>query len=185
MRIILLTSLSLLFSQTLNLGEYISLKDHPKSKGVNLKLQPPDGWEIREANRPNTLKIFVYNLNTYMIIIKDNSTFFSRNQTSELLNDNEYVNSLVTSITSAAQDVVIIKQSIVTVDTYPTLEIISTGRGERLGIETTLFSKHWIIFYEDKIVMLMSNSIDYQEFQTFDPIYTLITNSIIFPDQYN
>ena len=60
------------------LGEYISIKDHPKAKEVNLKLKVPVGWEVKEGDRPNIVKKFVNEGNTYLIIIKDNVTFFSR-----------------------------------------------------------------------------------------------------------
>ena len=37
------------------LGDYISFKDNPKAKGVNIKVRKPIGWELRSGTGPNTL----------------------------------------------------------------------------------------------------------------------------------
>lgn len=69
------------------LGDYISIKDHPKAKTVNLKLKVPIDWEIKEAERPNIVKKFVKGNNSYIILIKDYITFLSRREAKELLSD--------------------------------------------------------------------------------------------------
>ena len=65
-------------SYNFKLGDYISIKDHPKAKGVNLKLKAPSDWQIMEADRPNIVKKFVNDNSTYMITVKDYITFLSR-----------------------------------------------------------------------------------------------------------
>lgn len=56
------------------LGDFLSIDGHPKAKGINLKIKPPVGWKIEEGDRPNIVKKFVYENNSYMIITKDESS---------------------------------------------------------------------------------------------------------------
>jgi len=167
------------------LGDFISINDHLKAKGVNLKLKYPIGWKIEEGDRPNIVKKFVYKNNSFMIIVKDNITFFSRNEIRELFKDKEYINEFVTDASSFLQNPEILYQSIVTVDRYPTLLFTLKGKMERSGIKMDLIFKNWIVFYEDKIVYLQCGGLDNNEFNTLEKLYTSITNSVIFPEQYN
>lgn len=168
-----------------DIGDYISIKGHSKAKGVNLKLKPPIGWEIREGDRPNIVKKFVYGNNSYMIIVKDNITFFSRNEVREFLEDEDYVNDFITDASSSVQNPEILNHNIVTIDKYPTLVFTMKGQMERSGIKMSLIFKNWIIFYEDKIVLLQCGGLNNKEFNTLEGLYNLITNSVIFPEQYN
>jgi hypothetical protein len=168
-----------------DLGNYISIEGHPKAKGVNLKLKPPVGWAIEEGDRPNIVKKFVYDNNSYMIIVKDNITFFSRNEVRELLEDDVYVNEFISDASSFLQYPEILNHVIVTIDKYPTLVFTMKGQMERSGIKMSLIFKNWIIFYEDKIVFLQCGGINNNEFYTLEGLFNLITNSVIFPEQYN
>lgn len=168
-----------------NLGNFISIEGHPKAKGVNLKLKPPIGWAVEEGDRPNIVKKFVYDNNSYMIIVKDNITFFSRNEVRELLEDNDYVNEFISDASSFLQYPEILNHDIVTIDKYPTLVFTMKGQMERSGIKMSLIFKNWIIFYEDKIVFLQCGGINNREFYTLEGLFNLITNSVIFPEQYN
>jgi hypothetical protein len=168
-----------------DLGNYISIEGHPKAKGVNLKLKPPVGWAIEEGDRPNIVKKFVYDNNSYMIIVKDNITFFSRNEVRELLEDDVYVNEFISDASSFLQYPEILNHDIVTIDKYPTLVFTMKGQMERSGIKMSLIFKNWIIFYEDKIVFLQCGGINNNEFYTLEGLFNLITNSVIFPEQYN
>lgn len=167
------------------LGEYLSIKGHPKSKEVNLKLKVPIGWEVREGDRPNIVKKFTKEGNTYLILIKENMTFFSRSETREYLNEGNFVNDFVQETSSAMKDLEILEKKIVTLDTYPTLQFKVSGKMERSGITIPMIMKCWVVFYEDKIVFLQSMGINNAEFRALEQLYFLITNSVIFPDQYN
>jgi len=168
-----------------NLGDYISIKDHSKAKGVNLKLKVPIGWEILEGNRPNIVKKFVNGSNSYLIQIKDYVTFFSRKLSMEMLSDQEFQNELIDGLNSFLKNPQILNQNVITVDTYPTLEFTVKGKVERLGRKFGMTMKWWIIFYEDKIVTLQSSGMDNEEFKVLEYLYTSITNSVVFPEQYN
>lgn len=120
-----------------------------------------------------------------MIIVKDNITFFSRNEIRELLSDDEYVNEFLSEASSFLAKPEILNHSIVSVDKYPSLTFIMRGELERLGIKMSIIQKCWMIFFEDKIVYLQCGGLDNKEFSALEKLYDLITNSVIFPEQYN
>lgn len=167
------------------LGEYVSIKDHPKSKEVNLKLKVPVGWEVKEGDRPNIVKKFTNEGNTYLILIKDNVTFFSRKQIREALQEDNFVEEFVQETSSFLKTPQVIDQSVVTVDTYPSVQFKVKGKMERSGLTFPVIMKCWVVFYEDKIIFLQAMGIDNPEFRALEQLYSLITNSVIFPEQYN
>jgi len=167
------------------LGEYISIKDHPKAKEVNLKIKVPIGWEVKEGDRPNIVKKFVNEGNTYLILIKDNVTFFSRKQMRESLQEDNFVKEFVQEASSFLKSPQVIDQSVVTIDTYPAVQFKVKGKMERSGLTFPVIMKCWVVFYEDKIIFLQEMGIDNPEFRALEQLYALITNSVIFPEQYN
>lgn len=172
-------------SLNFSLGDYVSINGHPKAKGVNLKLKQPDGWEIQEGDRPNIIKKFIYKTNMYMILIKNNVMFVSRNEAKEYLSDDEYVNELIVESSSFLKDSKIVNNKIITIDTYPALEFTLSGNMERSGFNLKVIMKCWMIFYEDKNIFLQCMSFNIEDFNMLENLYNLITNSVIFPEQYN
>lgn len=166
------------------LGDYISIKDHPKAKGVNMKIKVPIGWEVKEGNRPNIVKKFTNEENMYLILTKNNVTFFSRNQILEALADDNYKDELIQDYISILTNPLVLEKEIVTIDTYPTLKIKIKGEMERSGISLPLIMTCWTIFYEDKIVFLQAMGMDTPEYKILEQLYFQITNSVIFPEQY-
>lgn len=169
----------------LALGEYVSIKDHPKAKGVNLKLKVPLGWEVKEGDRPNIVKKFTNEGNTYLILIKDNVTFFSRKQIREAFQEDNTVEEFVKEASSFLIKPQVIDQSVVTIDKYPSVQFKVKGKMERSGLTFPVIMKCWVVFYEDKIIFLQAMGIDNPEFRALELLYSLITNSVIFPEQYN
>ncbi len=168
------------------LGDYINLKDHSKAKGVNLKIRVPIDWEEKESNRPNIVKKFSKEKGVYMVTIKNNRTFLSRTEATEIYNDKGYTDNLINELASFYKKFKIIKKSIVTIDRYPALKIKFKGEAEQLGYTIPMTSIYWYILYEDKIIILSANS--YKQgvvFETLEPLFMLITNSIVFQEQYN
>lgn len=166
----------------LKLGEYLSIKDHPKAKGVNLKLRVPIGWEVKEGDRPNIVKKFTNNQITYLILIKDNVTFFSRKQIRESFQENNFVEEFVHG--SYLKDPQLIEKQISTVDFYPSFVFKYKGDAELSGLTLPLIMKCWVVFYEDKIVYFQGFGMDDHEFTVLEQLYSMITNSVIFPEQY-
>ena len=110
---------------------------------------------------------------------------FRSNEVRELLEDDVYVNEFISDASSFLQYPEILNHDIVTIDKYPTLVFTMKGQMERSGIKMSLIFKNWIIFYEDKIVFLQCGGINNNEFYTLEGLFNLITNSVIFPEQYN
>lgn len=174
-----------LSSYNFKLGDYISIKDHSKAKDVNLKLKVPVGWEVKEGDRPNIVKKFINENNSFLILVKDNITFQSRNEVKEMLSDQEFTDDIIKGASSFLKNTQILNQKIITVGTYPTLEFTVKGEAERLGYKFGMIMKFWFIFYEDKIVTLQGGGLDNVEFKFLENLYTMLTNSVIFPEQYN
>jgi hypothetical protein len=168
-----------------SLGDYFSTKGHPKAKDVNLKLRKPTGWKIEEGNRPNIVKKFVYNDYVYLIQIMNNFTFISRNEAIDVLNDDEFVTDVMSEASSFLREPEIINSQVVTIDKYPALEFTIRGNKERMGYNIEMVMKNWVILYEDKIVYLQFAGVDNKEFTTLVSLCDMITNSVIFPEQYN
>lgn len=167
------------------LSEYISIKNHPKAKEVDLKIKPPIGWEVKEGNRPNVVKMFVNDGNSYLITIKNNVTFYSRKQIREMFKEEKFLTKFALESSSFLKNPEILDQSIVTIDNYPAIQFKVKGKMEVTGVKFSFIIKSWLVFYEDKIVIFQSMGSDNNEFIALEKLYTQITNSIIFPDQYN
>ena len=167
------------------LGEYISIKDHPKAKGVNLQIKMPIGWEVEEGVLPNTVKKFLNKGNTYSILIKDNVTFFSRKQIREMLQNENFVKEFVENECAFFNTPIVLEQSVVSINNYPAIRFLVKGKMEQQGLTVTIIMKNWVVFYEDKKIYLAGGGIDNPEFGALEQVYSMITNSVIFPDQYN
>jgi hypothetical protein len=166
------------------IGSYINLNGHKKSKGVNFRIKAPVDWEISEGDRPNIVKKFIKDGNLFLISIIESYTFFSRKQIRELLSDKSYLKDFVNEQLSVITSPEILKNQVVTVDTYPAIELKVRGSYERLGNVLSSTIKMWYVFYEDKIVLFKAISFKASDFKGYENLYDLITNSVIFPEQY-
>lgn len=166
------------------LGEYISLKNHPKSNGVDLKIKAPLDWEIKEGLRPHIVKKFEYNLNSFGITIKENQTFYSRKQAKELFLKQEYLNDIHEELSSFLANSIILDEFFVSIDNYPGYYFKVSGEMERSGITLPVYILNWIIYYEDSIIILQGIGIIQKESQELEKTFFKIINSIIFPEQY-
>jgi hypothetical protein len=167
------------------LGDYISIKDHPKAKEVDLHIKVPLGWEVKEGDRPHIVKKFVYETNVYLVQIRENVTFLSREQSKKMLLEDIDLEEYAQKFTSFLENPTILDKSIVTVDNYPSIQIKAKGSMERLGLKVPVMMKSWFVFYEDKIIILQAMGNDNSEFRALESLYTMITNSVIFPEQYD
>lgn len=165
------------------LEEYVSIKGHPKAKDVDLKLQPPLGWKVLEGNRPNIVKKFEYETNSYLILVKDNITFFSRNEYKDLLNDNDWVNEIIANTLSFFENYQMMERKTISIDNYPALKFTVKGVVEKSGYEIEMIMSNYMLFYEDKIITLQAGGLP-NDFKRFEGLFDSITNSIIFPEQY-
>jgi hypothetical protein len=158
--------------------------DHPKAKGVNFSLKAPNGWECREADRPNIVKKFVWKTNIFLVIVKDGLSFISRNQAKKYLNDEDIKKELLQGSLDAYKNSKIYSSKVVSIDAYPSLEVVLDGDVERLGVTLKSYCKQWTIFYEDKIIIVQGVSYNKGDFLKYESIYNLMAATITFPDQY-
>lgn len=178
----LLSLSQLSFTQvSYKLDDYINIVDDSKAKGVSMKFRPPKIWEEVEPKGPNTVKKYIYGTNTIVISIKDSPTFISRSEAKDLLSDSEYLKELVNNISGDSE---VLNYSLVTVGTYPTLELLKLTKVEKLGINYNIFSLMWLIFYEDKLISVSGASISNDDFKDYLFLYYFVADSIIFPEQY-
>jgi hypothetical protein len=186
-----LISVSKKSSQSTKLGEYVIYENHPKAKGVNFKVKKPNGWEKMEGDRPNVVQKFLKGTNSYMTLILDTGQFISKSQGKELLNDEEIANEMANGMLSVGENSKLISKKYITVDNYPSLEIIMETDVERIGVIGRTRFIIWNVFYEDRLVQLMAgtlikaNGVEVESDWKSDlATYRLVTNSMIFPDQY-
>ena len=97
----------------------------------------------------------------------------------------KFTNEFIQELVSTLQSLQLINKSVVTVDNYPAISFKVTGNIERTGLKFPVIMKCWLIFYEDKVVYLQSAGINNSNFKLLEFVYTSITNSVIFPEQYN
>jgi len=178
-------------SQSTKLGQYILYENHPKAKGVNFKLKKPNGWEKMEGDRPNVVQKFVKGTSSYMTLILETGQFISKSQGKELLNDNETANEMANQMLTIGKNSKLISKKYVSVDNYPSLEIIMEATYERVGVEMRFRYIIWNTFYEDRLVQMMAgtllktNGVEVESNWKSDlATYQSVINSVIFPDQY-
>lgn len=168
----------------ISLGSFVDLSGHPKAKGVNLKIKAPKGWEVQEGVGPNIIKKFVIDNSYFSIMVRENMKFFSRNQSRDLLNDEEYTRSLSTGLMSSLTDSKLINESIITLGGYPAYQVEITGRKDRSGLQYEYSGLYWIVFFEDKLVTLSFSSRMKHEFEALKVLAYLVADSLVMIDKY-
>lgn len=167
------------------LGEYYSIKDHPKAKGVNLKVKVPKGWEVLEGDRPNVVVKFLNGNDMFLVMVRDAETFISKKSAKELFEDEEFVTELKGAYNSQFNQWSLLGKKMVTIDNYPALELTVSGSGERLGVNFEMIMKTWYFFYDDKFIYLQGSGVKSNTWAERSQLFFLITNSVVLPDQYN
>jgi len=168
----------------LELGGYISYKNHPKAKGVNIKIKDPVAFEKNEGDRPNIVAKFFNKENflSYLIQINDGANFVSSSIFEELFSSKNDIENFAKKYTSSLGiDYVSSKKT--EIDNYPAIEIIYDKVLNIGDKDLPTRNVVWMIFYEDKFIYLYAAG-DYQNFDTNYYTSLIITNSIVFEDQY-
>jgi hypothetical protein len=167
------------------LGDYLSIKGHLKSKGINLRIRPPKGWSIEEGNGPNVVKKFIKKGNTFVIITKDAATFWTRAAYREMYSDEASIRDFAESGICDGGE--LIDYALVTVGMYPALQIEQKCPTEIIEKKYVMNQIAWNIFYEDKVVMLMGMSMESKnmEFEELKKIYSFVAATTSFPEQFN
>lgn len=185
--IALLFNSNLIYGQTpngLELGGYYSIVNHPKSKGVNLKIKVPIGWEIKEGNRPSIVTKFVKNTNMFIVSINENKTFFSKKIVLEAFKDTSDLSDFAEEMIQEYQNYEILRKRLVTIEDYPTVNFLAKVTLERNGLEIPVIVEYWVVYYEDMLVLFQGFSSENYEKKEISMMFSLIVNSALFLDKY-
>ncbi len=137
------------------------------------------------STAPKHCKKIVKDGNSFVILTTENMTFFSRKQSRELLDSEDFFDSYIQELRSSLNNLVIISKSIVTIDNYLALQLEIRATVEQSGVNMSVGMESYLILYEDKIVSLQGMGPDTVEFKALKKLYKLMMLSVVFPDQYN
>ncbi len=172
-----------------NSSQYVNIEKYPKAKGVAMKLKVPTGWKVEKNNpRPGVVISFqdLSNIRMYVVVVTDNFTFFSKKESArkidKILSEKAKLKEIARSM--IGNNVNNFSAKKIFVDRFPALEFTLEGQTENAGYKITLIIKSWIVYYEDKIITLMGSIYNTQNKLVTEAIYKLITNSVVFPEQY-
>ena len=108
-----------------------------------------------------------------------------------MLNDEEIGNEITKELMAIGKNSKLISKKYVTVDNYPSLEVVMETDVERIGVMGRTRFIIWNVFYEDRLVQLMAGTLlkadgieVESDWKSNLATYRLVTNSMIFPDQY-
>ena len=167
------------------LGEYISYKNHPKAKGVNIKIKDPLAFEKQEGDRPNIVAKFnnkKQNL-IYLLQINDLPFFISTSSFEQDLSSSQEVESFAKEYISDL-NVSYVSSKLTKVDRYPAIEVVVDQTLTILDNKILVRGVMWILYYEDKLINLFATC-PKEDFKKNYFAFLKITNSILFEDQYN
>ena len=187
-------------SDFLNLrGDYkriYSTKDSPKGLGVNMTISKPKGWEAVDGDGPHIVQKFVVqqnrNYTCYLIQMNAMPTFISKKEAKEIMSGNpeygvEWNNYVENIFPVSAENSKIISVSDDIVGTYPAKKVEYSYQASKMGVTISIYGVGWMLFYEDVLISLngCTTSDGKKEFNGFNALFSLITNSVHFYDIYN
>ena len=167
------------------LGEYIAYKNHPKAKGVNIKIKDPIAFEKMEGDRPNIVAKFNNKKNNliYLLQINDLQYFTSSSSFEQDLSSNKDVENFARDYISDL-DATYLSSKLTKVDRYPAVELVFDQILTILDNKVLMRGVMWVLPYEDKLISLYGIS-SKQDFEKNYFTFFNITNSILFEDQYS
>jgi hypothetical protein len=174
--------------------ERISLKDHPKAKGVNLSLVKPRGWTNKEGDGPHIVKNFEAiqrnNYTTYMVHMTSLPTFVSKREAQEVFDsyseDKNELGQVINDWFSKLPNVKILSERTELVGRYPAKRVEYTYAPTAQGMTFKVYAVAWMIFYEDTLIALVGSAMsdNKDEMQQYGTLFDMITGSVRFFDQY-
>ena len=162
------------------LGDYLELTKHPKSNGLEYKIQKPLGWEIKEGNGPHIVKKFTSDKKVYMIYVNETGQFLTKKEVREFFENEtdreEFINEF-----SKNEGFDIKTSKVVTIERYPFIYSTGTIQTERMGVEMKGKFHLWMSFIEDQFIYFMGSSYSEEDFYMD---FFKITNSLKLLNQY-
>ena len=171
-----------------SLGEYRNYKSHPKSKGINIKIKDPLGFEYLEGDRPSIIKKFNNKLNNLVYLFGVNEMPFFMTK--------DYVRSYIFNEESASVAKVVVDEfggvygesnlvssKYIDIDRQPALQFVYDLKTETITGDIEMRTIMWVVYYEDRLIFFSGTS-KKENFDKHKYIFYLITNSVVFLDQY-
>ena len=186
-------------------------KEHPKAKGLDLQIDYPISWSLREGKRPNIIQFFSSgngNGPAYTEILIRNIT---KEAQGELTNEEiralaslEGCKELASELfsESSLRDMVegmgfanlrIITSKRVVLDNWPGAMIECIGDKQRLDFTFTMYNKMYYALYKNYLIFLSfqvsklpddTTDLLKARFSKFDPLFQLMANSLVIQSQY-
>jgi|TARA_B110000971_G_C20011536_1_gene501785 hypothetical protein len=162
------------------LGDYLELTEHPKSNGLEYKIQKPLGWEIKEGNGPHIVKTFISDKKVYSIYVNETGQFLTKKDVKDFFENetdrNQFINEFGKNGGYNFKN-----NKVVTIENYPFIYVNGTIKQERMGVEVNCKVHLWMSYIEDQFVYFMGSS--YSDDDYFTEFFK-ITNSIKLLNQY-
>ena len=161
-----------------------------------MTISKPKGWEAVDGDGPHIVQKFEVkqngNYTCYLIQMNAMPTFISKKEAKEIMSGNpEYGvewNSYIENIFPAsAENSKIISVSDDIVGTYPAKKVEYSYQASKMGVTMSIYGVGWMLFYEDVLISLngCTTTNNKNEFNGFNALLSLITNSVHFYDIYN
>jgi len=163
------------------LGDYYNPKGHPKAKGLNFQIKTPLGFEQQEADRPNIVQKWTKGNVAFMVLVK--------NLDQELQNIpkqdwREYLKygSGVKEFTSEMPNVSNSKYYVL--DNYPGVYCELWMDMDRNDLSLRIHMAQASVFLEEHMFIFQLAGSTKEEIREYSKLFSLLTNSIVFSDQY-
>ena len=172
------------------LGEYYSSQGHLKTKGLTVQVRKPLGFDQMEADRPNIVQKWVKDgtdnskLVTFNILVKylpEEAQGFSKNEWTQYLKYESGISEMVEESNELGKAE---NEKYVKLDNYPGLFFEGYAESQRLDFPVRLYYYRIMVFDDKYIVSISMQSPVKSVLESNNRLFTLLSNSIIFPDQY-
>jgi len=163
------------------LGNYYKSANHPKAKGLNFKIKVPLGFEQKEADRPNIVQKWVKDGVTFMVMVK-NLDKEARNFSTEEWKDYFKNGTGLNDMTSEVKNVSNLKYYVL--DNYPGLYYQIWMDIDRLDFSMRMYMLQASVFVEEHMFIFQLVGMK-EDITKYSELFDLMSNTIIFPDQYN
>ena len=169
------------------LGEYYFSDGHSKSKGLNFQIKKPLGFEQNEADRPNIVQKWEKDKNdnnkyvAFMIIVKkdDEIKALSKKDWIQYLKYEGGVEDMTSGLPNSSNS------KFYTIDNYPGVITDVNMTMDRLDKKFTIYMTQITVFVESYAFIFQLSSPSKINREANKSLYYKLSNSIIFPDQYN
>ena len=173
------------------LGEYYSSQGHLKTKGLTVQVRKPLGFDQMEADRPNIVQKWVKDgtdnskMVIFTILVKylpEEAQGFSKNEWTQYLKYESGVIDMAEEMNELGKTK---NEKYIKLDDYPGLFFEGYMDAQRLDF-TMRFHYYQIQVFVDKyLVSIMMMSPVKSVLESNNSLFLGLSNSIIFPDQYN